>query len=115
MKKTTTPKSDIISNSATKSAEVKKHHILLAPIVSEKSTSLEAKGVYTFWVPKTATKPSIISAVKEVYNIKPVAVRVSILEGKVRSFGRTAGRTSDRKKAFVQLPAGKTIHIHKGV
>lgn len=79
--------------------------------VSEKTAIAETTGKYTFIVDTHTNKTEVKRAIKEIYGILPVAVRMVNVEGKPN---RT-GRRSDWKKAIVQLPKGKTISIHEGV
>jgi|SRR3989339_1626242 len=91
------------------------YQVLLKPIVSEKATIAEARGVYAFQVANLATKSQIKEAIRNVYGVKPLKVRVMNLEGKISRHGRSVGRRSDWKKALVTLPSGQTINIHEGV
>lgn len=91
------------------------YRILLRPLLSEKTTRAESKGVYTFSVASGATKPEIMKAVERVYGVKPTQVRTVVVEGKSVRFGRTTGRRRGWKKALVTLPKGSTITIHTGV
>lgn len=91
------------------------HRVLLRPLVSEKATAAEANSVYTFVVNPRATKSAVRQAVKDVYGVEPVKIRVVNTEGKKARHGRSVGRRNDWKKAMVTLPAGKTISVHEGV
>lgn len=87
------------------------HRVLIRPIVTEKSTRGGAQSQYTFEVATRATKADVQESVHHLYGVKPVAVNVMSVRGKVVRFGRTYGRTINRKKAVVTLPAGKTIDV----
>lgn len=89
--------------------------VLLHPVITEKSSMLQAQNQYVFAVSDKANKMVIARAVDNVYGIKPVAVRVSWVQGKIRVRSRRRGKTADWKKAVVTLPAGKTITIAEGV
>ena len=52
------------------------HEIIRAPWFSEKSLIITEKGVYTFEVPKRATKAEIAGAIKEIYNVEPRPIRI---------------------------------------
>jgi large subunit ribosomal protein L23 len=93
----------------TKEATGEAYRILQRPVVTEKSARVT--GQYTFEVPITATKIDVRNAVLHTYGIQPVNVNVVRLRGKVIRYGRTYGRTKNRKKAIVTLPAGKTIDV----
>lgn len=87
------------------------HRILIRPIVTEKSTRGGASSQYTFEVATGASKADIRQSVHHLYGITPVAVNIISVRGKAVRFGRTYGRTNDRKKAIVTLPSGKTIDV----
>ncbi len=89
--------------------------VLVKAILSEKATSAESRGTYTFLVGRDVTKPMVKAAVKAVYGVTPTAVRIANAQGKWVRFGRGYGRRKDTKKAMVTLPKGKTIRIHEGV
>ncbi len=94
--------------------------ILLAPVISEKSTFVgEKHNQVVFRVVSDATKPEIKAAVEtmlskkdeklEVQNVRIVNVR-----GKEKRFGRFVGRRSSWKKAYVCLKAGQEITFAEG-
>ncbi|MBI5222228.1 MAG: 50S ribosomal protein L23 [Candidatus Magasanikbacteria bacterium] len=91
------------------------HRILSRPLVSEKATAAEANRVYTFVVNPRATKGAVKQAIKEVYGVEPIKVRVVNMEGKKARHGRSIGRRKDWRKAMVTLPAGRAISVHEGV
>lgn len=90
-------------------------HILVRPLVSEKSAVMESRGIYTFVVARTATKNSVRQAVHDLYGIRPIDVRIVNVQGKMSRAARTMGKRSDWKKAMVTLPKGNTIQVHEGV
>ena len=86
--------------------------ILLAPIVSEKSTMIAEKyEQIAFKVCSTATKGEIKAAVELLFKVEVKAVRVINLAGKQKRFGRTIGRRSDVRKAYVSLMPGLEINF----
>lgn len=91
------------------------YRVLVKPVITEKATLGEGKNKYTFIVRKSANKVEIKMAVKSLYGVNPIMVRVINVEGKRKQVGKLAGRRSDFKKAIVTLPVGKTISIHEGV
>lgn len=79
-------------------------NILLAPIVSEKSTlAAEDNNHFVFKVQKVATKREIRKAVELMFEVEVDSVRVLNMKGKVKRFGRKLGKRSDWKKAYVKL------------
>jgi large subunit ribosomal protein L23 len=86
--------------------------VVIAPHVSEKSARISADGSqYVFRVRRDATKPEIRAAVEFLFEVKVDAVRVVNQAGKVKRFGRSLGRRSDWKKAYVRLAEGQTIEM----
>ena len=87
-------------------------NVVLAPVVSEKSTFVADKNrQYVFRVADHATKPEIKAAVELMFKIKVDAVTVSTVKGKKRRFGRVDGRRRNWKKAYVRLAAGQEINF----
>ena len=85
-------------------------NVVLAPVVSEKSTFVADKNrQYVFRVADDATKPEIKAAVELMFGVKVAKVNVVNETGKSRRFGRLQGRTQDIKKAYVRLAPGQTI------
>ena len=91
------------------------HSVLIKTHVTEKATSEEIFGKYTFVVNRESSKVEIKNAVKDVYGVLPVKVRVIHMDGKKTSTGRIRGKRKDWKKAIITLPKGKTIDVHSGV
>lgn len=90
--------------------------ILLAPIVSEKSTMLaEQNEQIAFRVTADATKTEIKAAVELLFKVEVEAVRVVNQLGKQKRFGRTMGRRSDTRKAYVSLKSGQEINFAEAV
>jgi large subunit ribosomal protein L23 len=91
------------------------HRLILAPIVSEKSTrALEQGNQVVFKVLKDAAKPEIKVAVEKLFNVKVTDVRTLNVKGKSKGGMRTPGRRSDWKKAYVTLAEGQTIDFTAG-
>jgi large subunit ribosomal protein L23 len=91
------------------------HQIILAPVVSEKSNRVsETQNQFVFKVLRDARKPEIREAVEKLFNVKVEGVRTLNVAGKNKGFGRTPGRRSDWKKAYVTLAAGNTIEFSGG-
>lgn len=85
-------------------------NIILAPIVSEKSTNAaEDSNHFVFKVQKVATKLEIRKAVELMFSVEVDSVQVLNMKGKVKRFGRSLGKRSDWKKAYVKLKPGHDI------
>ncbi len=77
--------------------------IILAPVVTEKSTTDMQEGKYTFKVAKKATKVEIRNAVEKLFEVKVLKVNTITVKGKEKRVGVHQGRTSDWKKAIVTI------------
>ena len=87
-------------------------NVLLAPVVSEKSTMVADKNrQYVFRVADSATKPQIKAAVELMFKAKVDSVKVANVKGKEKRFGRFIGRRRNWKKAYVCLAAGQEINF----
>ena len=81
------------------------YDIIIKPVLSEKSYSGISLKDYTFIVNAKATKTEIKKAIEEVFNVKVDRINVTNYDGKVKRMGRTEGRRSSFKKAYVKLTA----------
>lgn len=88
---------------------------ILRPLITEKAAHAQAAGKYTFVVDAGCSKTEVVNAIKNMYDVTPVRVNMTNVQGKYIRFGRSLGRRSDFKKAIVTLPKGKTLTIHEGV
>ena len=87
-------------------------NVVLAPVVSEKSTFVADKNrQYVFRVADRATKPEIKAAVELMFKIKVDSVTVSNVRGKPRRFGKVIGRRRNWKKAYVRVAEGQEINF----
>lgn len=88
------------------------YQILLGPVYSEKAQRLGDKlGVQVFKVAPSATKLEIKKAVEQLFGVEVQAVNTVSIRGKTKRFGKTVGRRSDIKKAYVTLKAGQDIVV----
>jgi len=89
--------------------------VLLAPVVSEKSTVVaDTNGQYTFRVSTDATKREIAKAVEKLFEVQVDSVQVVNVKGKQKRFGAIRGKRSDWKKAYVRLKPGSEIDFAAG-
>ena len=90
--------------------------IILAPVITEKSSAALSDKKYTFRVADGANKIEIAKAVEELFGVKVAKVNTISMKGKKRRYGRFEGYTSDWKKAVVTLTAeSKTIEFFNGM
>jgi len=87
-------------------------NVVLAPVVSEKSTLVADKNrQYVFRVADNATKPQVKAAIELLFKTKVQSVTVLNVKGKEKRFGRFMGRRRNWKKAYVRLAAGQEINF----
>jgi large subunit ribosomal protein L23 len=90
--------------------------VLLAPVVSEKSTFIAEKhNQVAFKVIQDATKQEVKAAVELLFKVQVQSVQILNRRGKDKRFGRTPGRRSDARKAYVCLKDGQEINFAEGV
>jgi large subunit ribosomal protein L23 len=86
--------------------------VLVAPIVSEKATSVgEKNNQVLFKVLQDATKTEIKAAVELMFKVEVESVQVLNQKGKVKRFGRSIGRRDHVRKAYVSLKAGQELNF----
>jgi len=84
--------------------------VLIAPIVSEKSTRVaDSNRQFVFKVVKDASKPDVRKAVELMFDVKVDGVQIANVRGKTKRFGQSFGKRSDWKKAYVTLAEGHDI------
>ncbi len=84
--------------------------VLKAPHVSEKATVVaDRHNQFVFKVAKDATKTEIKAAVEKLWDVKVKSVSTLVVKGKTKRFGRSEGKRSDWKKAYVSLQEGFDI------
>ena len=87
-------------------------NVVLAPVVSEKSTRVADKNrQYVFRVADNATKPEVKAAIELLFKTKVQSVTVLNVHGKEKRFGRFMGRRRNWKKAYVCLKPGQEINF----
>lgn len=83
------------------------YQVLLGPHISEKATIVAEKHrQFVFRVLPDANKLEIKKAVEKLFNVQVASVNTTIIKGKSKRFGRSLGRRSDIKKAYVALKEG---------
>jgi large subunit ribosomal protein L23 len=102
--------------SATQFNQERLLQVLLAPQISEKATMIaERSNQVVFIVTPDATKPEIKAAVELLFKVRVNSVQVANAKGKAKRFGRTMGRRSDVRKAFIRLEPGQEINFAEGI
>jgi large subunit ribosomal protein L23 len=89
--------------------------VILAPVISEKSTRVADKmNQVVFRVLPDATKQEIGAAVASLFKVEVTGVQVLNVKGKVKRSGRVTGRRDNWKKAYVTLRPGQDIDFASG-
>ena len=88
------------------------YSVILAPIVSEKSTMIGEKNEQVaFRVKHDATKPEVKAAVELLFKVQVESVQILNQKGKSKRFGRFEGRRGNVRKAYVSLKPGQEINF----
>jgi large subunit ribosomal protein L23 len=86
--------------------------VLKYPMITEKSSRLQADGQYVFAVETGANKLEIKQAVEKLKKgINVVSVRTQVMRGKVKRVGAKQGKRANWKKAIVKLKAGQSLDL----
>lgn len=92
------------------------YQIILAPVISEKSTRAADKHrQVVFEVLRGASKREIKQAVEMAFEVEVESVQVMNQRGKVKRAGRTPGSRQDKRKAYVKLKEGHDIDFAGGL
>ena len=91
------------------------YDVIVAPVVTEKSTRMSEHNQVEFKVRKTASKPEIKAAVEGLFGVKVKAVNTLVQKGKMKRFKGRVGFRSDVKKAMVTLAEGQSIDVTTGI
>ena len=88
-----------------------KYEVLRKPLITEKSTALQALGKYAFRVSKNATKEQVKEAVEKAFNVTVIGLNVMNVRGKEKRMGRHIVAPKPWKKAVVTLKPGDKIEL----
>ncbi len=91
------------------------NRVLIRPVVTERSTSLQDQNKYVFEVALNATKGMVKQAVEQLFSVRVLNVNTLRQRGKTRRFGPRLVRSPERKKAIVTLQPGDKITLFEGV
>ena len=95
--------------------DLKHYDTIIAPVITEKSTTASEYNQVVFRVATRATKPEIKAAVEALFNVKVTGVNTLIRKGKAKRFRGIPGRQKDFKKAIVTLAEGHSIDVATGL
>src|SRR3954452_1235202 len=95
--------------------DINHYDVVLAPVITEKSTLLSEHNAVVFKVANDATKPEIKAAVEALFNVTVTGVNTMVTKGKTKRWKGEAYKRSDAKKAVVTLAEGQSIDITTGI
>ena len=87
------------------------YDVILAPVITEKSTMASEANQVVFKVRRDATKPEIKAAVEHLFKVKVLAVNTINRKGKTKRFRGLKGKQQDVKKAIIRLAEGDRIDV----
>ncbi len=86
--------------------------VIKKPLITEKSAwETESRNRYSFEVDMRARKPQIKAAIEEIYGVKVERVSTQIRKGKYFRTRFGPAKTSDWKRATVQLVGDDRIEL----
>lgn len=91
------------------------YDVIVAPVITEKSTMASEANQVVFRVTKSANKPQIKAAVEALFGVKVKAINTLNRKGKIKKFRGHRGRQSDFKNAIVTLEEGHSIDVATGL
>jgi len=85
---------------------------VLAHQITEKATMVADKfNQVAFKVAQNATKKDVKDAIEAMFKVEVAAVNLLNMNGKTKRAGRSFGKRSDWKKAYVSLKPGQEINF----
>ena len=94
-------------------------NILSKPLITEKVSAFNEKGVYGLIVDKRANKIEIKQAVEKTYGVTVDSVNTMRYAGKRKTrytkSGMSQGKKAAYKKALVKLKAGEVIDFYSSI
>lgn len=91
------------------------YDVLRRPVITEKSSLLQAGGKYSFEVAREANKHQVKQVLEKEFKVKVTAVNIITVPSKERKVGRRAVFTQSWKKAIVTLQPGDKIEFFESV
>ena len=91
------------------------YDVIVAPVITEKSTRVSENNQVVFKVRLDADKAEIKDAVQNIFGVKVTAVNTLVQKGKTKRFRGRPGKRNDVKKAFVTLAEGQSIDVTTGI
>ena len=87
------------------------YQVLKAPHITEKATDLAENNQYVFKVWPKSNKIEIKKAIKSIYGVDVLSVRIINIPSKKRRLGKTIGLKRGYKKAIIKIKQGQKIEV----
>jgi large subunit ribosomal protein L23 len=94
-----------------KSLFLSSNDIVKYPIITDKATRLLENNQYSFIVNPKSSKPTIKSAIEDLFNVTVLKINTCHLPRKKKRMGKFIGWKAQYKKAIVTLSKGDTINL----
>lgn len=91
------------------------YDVIIAPVITEKATTMSEHSKVVFKVRLNATKPQIKEAVEKLFDVKVKRVNTLVRAGKVKAFKGRFGELQSTKRAIVTLEEGHRIDVTTGL
>ena len=91
------------------------HDTIIAPNVTEKSTSLSEFNKVVFKVNKGASKKAIKKSIEKIFKVTVIKINTINLKGKTKLVRNKKAFKSGFKKAIVTLKKGQSIDLGTGI
>ena len=89
--------------------------IIKRPLDTEKLDRMrDRENKFAFEIDLKANKTEVKQAVEQLFKVKVLDVKTSIVRGKFRRIGRSEGQRPNWKKAIVTLKEGDAISLFEG-
>lgn len=86
------------------------YDVIKKPLITEKATlAKDNQNVVAFVVNRDANKIEIKEAAEKLFKVEVSAVRTINVAGKVKRAGKSVGKRSNWKKAYVTLKEGSNV------
>jgi large subunit ribosomal protein L23 len=89
-------------------------NVIRKPVITEKSSLLQEKKVYAFWINPKATKIDVKMAIRQIYGTDVAKVRLIKVVGKFRAIKKGAiNKRKETRKAYVTLADSAKLDLNK--
>src|SRR5262245_19598560 len=95
--------------------DINHYDVVIAPVITEKSTLLSENNAVVFKVANTASKPQIKAAIEALFGVTVTGVNTLTQKGKTKRWKGRPYTRSDGKKAIVTLAEGQSIDVTTGI